>query len=427
MAVIYSFQPFNQQSFSLNRIYAGALQYGLDDDAYVTLNDITYSDLYWVRWADSLNQYFSVFPGSSLSVDSEGQLTGGTITGYVEHYLNGDDQTTIWMLQGIAVVATEVWNAARTTDTNDDFALLNRALAGNDSFYLSAWGDLASGRGGDDTLLGRGGDDILTGDLGNDHLLGGPGADILYGDAGHDLQRGHGGNDFLNLDAGNDRLEGGLGRDTLMINGSVGARINLGRTTAQATGFGQDTITGIEDVHGAEGRDQLTGNALANTLVGRGDDDRLGGAMGADLLDGGMGNDLLLGSGGDDRLTGGLGADTLEGGLGRDRLEAGVDTQVDIFVFRSAGASRPGETRDRLAQFDSGEDILDLRQIDANSVIAGNQRFSFSDRGPAAHAVWLADSGPNLLLRADVTGDQRVDFEISVLAVDDLVLRDILL
>lgn len=57
----------------------------------------------------------------------------------------------------------------------------------------------------------------------------------------------------------------------------------------------------IEQAIGGAGNDRLTGNKVANLLVGGG-------------------GDMLLGLGANDRLAGGTGKDTLNGGGGRDGL-----------------------------------------------------------------------------------------------------------
>jgi len=72
----------------------------------------------------------------------------------------------------------------------------------------------------------------------------------------------------------------------------------------------------------------LTGNELANSIVG--------GAAG-DTLIGGSGNDTLTGNGGNDNLDGGLGNDSLNGNAGADTMAGGggndtytVDNAVDV-------------------------------------------------------------------------------------------------
>jgi Ca2+-binding RTX toxin-like protein len=88
----------------------------------------------------------------------------------------------------------------------------------------------------------------------------------------------------------------------------------------------------------------VSGNNLANTLIGAAGNDVLIGNDGNDQLEGGGGTDTLDGGAGNDQLEGGAGDDALNGGAGNDMLDggAGVDTLIggtgdDIYIIRSAG------------------------------------------------------------------------------------------
>ena len=108
-------------------------------------------------------------------------------------------------------------------------------------------------------------------------------------------------------------------------------------------------------------------------------------------------------------------------------MYAGNDTDRDVFIFRDTDESVKGSQRDRIYQFDSGEDDIHLRLIDANEDVAGDQNFIFSSEGAAANSVWVKDSGSNVLVRGDVNGDLIHDFEIFVASVDDLYIDDFIL
>jgi Ca2+-binding RTX toxin-like protein len=193
-----------------------------------------------------------------------------------------------------------------------------------------------------DTLRGTDGDDILRGRGGNDRLFGRDGDDTLIGGNGRDRLEG---------EAGNDSLEGNSGRDSLF---------------------------------GGTGEDFLQGNS---------GNDRLGGGRSADTLFGGTGDDTLLGGNGRDVMIGGSGNDTLTGGPGRDR-----------FVYRSVsdrGRSEDSlfdERGDEITDFITDEDVLDLRQIFADS------RYSESDRLDK-YVVIVNDDDDRTLIRIDVDGD----------------------
>lgn len=79
------------------------------------------------------------------------------------------------------------------------------------------------------------------------------------------------------------------------------------------------------------------------------------GGAGADRLAGGADQDILYGADGDDLLLGGAGADVLIDGFGEDQLSGGAG--ADIFVLTHDGQ------RDRITDFDPGEDMLDLSAL----------------------------------------------------------------
>ncbi|MGB0852007.1 MAG: M10 family metallopeptidase C-terminal domain-containing protein, partial [Pikeienuella sp.] len=131
-----------------------------------------------------------------------------------------------------------------------------------------------------------------------------------------------------------------------------------------------DTRGLIENALGGHGNDKMFGNQSANRLEGGRGHDKLGGMQGKDHLIGGQGRDVLNGGGGrdvlsggahDDRLFGAAGHDKLKGGSGDDTLTGGAGNDKltggrghDTFVFT------PDGSRDRIMDFTSGEDLIDL-------------------------------------------------------------------
>lgn len=291
--------------------------------------------------------------------------------------------------------------------------------AGNDTLHGNAGNDLLRGGGGDDmlyggagsdTLFGGVGDDVLDGGLGRDELHGGAGNDTLLGGRGHDTLFGGAGHDELRGGGGNDELRGGLGNDTLF------------------GGVGDDSLyggAGHDELHGGGGNDLLRGGAGRDTLFGGGGNDSLFGGGGRDELHGGAGDDLLFGGAGDDTLFGGAGDDVLTGGAGADVLYGGAG--ADRFVFLDISDSPLGAGRDRIMDFQRGEDLLDLRQIDADIARPGNQALAFAGTQQAANSVWYVRSGDELILRGDVDGDGRADFAIALAGLDRLGADDFLL
>ncbi len=248
------------------------------------------------------------------------------------------------------------------------------------------------GSSGTNTLSGTGGDDVVDGLAGNDTLGGG---------AGHDRLAGGYGNDTLHLDAGNDWLNGGDGADWVRFSGSVGATVDLGNWWgSQNTGHGTDSLRGIENASGSSAADKISGGTGANQLKGQA---------------------------GDDWVDGREGADQIWGGFGRDGMSGGVDRDVDVFVFNSAAQSAVGSQRDYVLNFVSGIDEVDLRPIDANTGLAGNQAFAWGGTQAAANSAWYATSGSNVILKADTTGDGVADFELQLNGLSSLGAGDLLL
>lgn len=246
---------------------------------------------------------------------------------------------------------------------------------------------------GSDTFTGNGGVNDIRGNKGNDLIRGGDGDDLLYGGKGDDEIYGEGDTDRFYADPGNDYYHGGLGQDWLMLNGTISCTVDLAITTAQNTGFGNDTIVDVQSLYGGSNDDTLYGNDEKNRLQGN------------------DGDDTLYGRGGKDRMYGLDGADTFYGGGNRDRMYAGVDNDEDTFVYESILESTVGRKRDLIYEFDTGEDKIDLSAIDANTSSNGDQSFSFSNNA-ANYSIWTVQSGDNLIMRGDVDGDATEDFEI---------------
>lgn len=174
-----------------------------------------------------------------------------------------------------------------------------------------------TGGAGTDTLVG--GVENLTGSSKADRLTGDGGANVLQGGAQNDTLGGGSGDDTLVGGAGDDVFTGGSGVDLVSYDatvyaGAAGAAItfNLSLCTAQATaGSGSDRQTcpngksDIENLTGSAGNDTLTGNVLANRILGLDGQDTIYGLSGNDYLDGGA-------------TIGGAAFNTLNGGTGTD-------------------------------------------------------------------------------------------------------------
>lgn len=360
--------------------------------------------------------------------------------------------------------------------------------AGGDGVWGGGAADRIEGGAGNDTLYGEAGDDVLFGGSGDDRLYGGPGLDRLYagpgidslagGDAadhlfggdGNDLLVGDGGDDSLWGGVGDDRLEGGPGNDLLygeagndaLFAGSGNDRLYGGADADRLYGAaGNDTLGG------GEGDDQLFGGDGDDQILGENGHDRLWGAGGHDRIEGGAGQDLIYGEAGDDVIFSGTGSDRLYGGAGRDRLYGGAeaDTLVggegddmllggdgddmmlgglgadrlwggwgrDLFVYSYSDESRPAAA-DVIADFIRGTDRIDLRSIDANPYVAGDQAFVFratlgfggvgaASAGQLRHVVGEGHAR----VEADLNGDGWADMHILLEGVGSLSSDDFLL
>jgi Ca2+-binding RTX toxin-like protein len=321
------------------------------------------------------------------------------------------------------------------------------------------------GSGGDaqsDTLTGI---ENLSGSQGNDTLVGNTGANALQGSNGDDVLRGG---------AGADALDGGGGTDTASyFDSSVGIAVNLAAVTATGGDAQGDTLTAIENLSGSQGNDTLTGSAGANVLQGWSGDDVLRGGAGADTLDGGAGtdtasyfesslgisvslvtgkgaggdaqgdsligienlsgsqsndglegdagNNVLQGWGGNDALVGGAGKDTLTGGAGADR-----------FYFMAIAESLVGDNADRITDLNRAEaDRIDLHLIDANTVVAGDQAFTFIGTGlytgVAGQLRYTLTAAGAITFAGDIDGDKASDFHIQLTGATDLIETDFVL
>lgn len=124
---------------------------------------------------------------------------------------------------------------------------------------------------------------------------------------------------------------------------------------------GNDHIFGGENndiISGNRGQDLLTGNSGNDILFGGKDDDTLTGNRGQDMLFGNLGNDILYGGKDSDFLDGGEGNDILSGDMGQDFLTGGPGN--DIFVLSTATAAADFPTADRILDFESGLDRIQL-------------------------------------------------------------------
>ncbi len=151
-----------------------------------------------------------------------------------------------------------------------------------------------------------------SGTEGDDVIIGTPGADVLCGLGGDDVIIGSGGDDVI---------DGGAGTDTISYVRADQA-VDVTLIYRVATGQGDDTLEGFENITGSGYDDRLEANSLDSVVKGRRGDDVLIGNDGRNELYGRAGNDTLVGGFDSDFLGGGAGLDTCDGDYGVDRSRA---------------------------------------------------------------------------------------------------------
>lgn len=302
--------------------------------------------------------------------------------------------------------------------TNDEVrtALAAYALTANveNLRYTGVGNFTGTGNVENNAIYGAGGDDTLYGNDGHDNLTGNGGADTLYGGAGHDVLSGGTGADYM---------EGNDGNDVYIVD-------NAGDSVVELSGEGTDQVytTLLSYTLGSE-LENLNFNAFSGNFTGTGNSV-------ANVIFGGNGNDTLSGLDGNDELRGLNGADTLDGGNGDDLLVGGPGADVytggaDLDTFRISNfESGTGAAADRITDFTTGDDIVDLANWDADLNVPGNEAFTWI--GGAAFSSTAGElrtyfDGVDTWVQGDTTGDGVADFEIRfdgsvTLAAGDFVL-----
>lgn len=322
-------------------------------------------------------------------------------------------------------------------------------------------------------LDGKGGHDTLTGGAGNDILIGGSGRDTLNGMAGEDIAdysgnyanftitaKGNGtyevadkvGDQSVDLVSGVewlvfddkvvdlrdmsvkplsavDGVFNGAGTwQTISVTpepvvlellGTAGNDVfNVSSSTTRVAGLaGYDTVrstvsftmpadveklelTGTAAINGTGSlnADMITGNAANNILHGMAGADRLTGKDGNDTLLGGADADLLYGDPGNDRLDGGAGQDKMTGGAG-----------ADVFVFMLASDTARTKS-DKVLDFQTGVDKIDLSAIDADTTVTGNQTFVYGSSAAGVASLWMSSG----YVFGDTNNDGIADLAIYV-------------
>lgn len=198
-------------------------------------------------------------------------------------------------------------------------------------------------------------------------------------------------------------------------------------------GSGDDTIrgnkadnalggrAGADSLFGFAGGDRLSGGSGTDFLAGGAQADRLLGGAGRDVLQGAKGSDTLLGGRGNDVLNGGRVKDTLTGGAGFDTLTGGHG--ADAFVYRSAQDAPVADRTERITDFDSGVDRIDLSAL-SGPKLALTLGGDLGGGGPGVATTLV---GSDTRVTVDIDGDGSADMQIMVLNVQTLLAQDFIL
>ena len=262
-----------------------------------------------------------------------------------------------------------------------------------------------TGNAKNNVINGNGASNILSGLDGNDTLNGNNGIDTLNGGAGADTMNGGDGNDTYFVDNVGDVILNTLTFNPSLgeVNDSLGGVDTVNSSVSYTLGASLENLnlTGAAAING-------TGNAKNNVINGNGASNILSSLDGNDTINGGAGNDVIVGGSGRDNLTGATGADR--------------------FDFNALSDSVVGVNRDVITDFSHAQlDLIDLSTLDANSVVLGNQAFTFIGNAAFSAAGQIRFDTVTDILQGNVDNFLIPDFEIGLTGVASLVATDFVL
>jgi Ca2+-binding RTX toxin-like protein len=380
---------------------------------------------------------------SDLTITASGSDSLITLSGEGSILVYGKDAAS-WTNNDFVfgVVGTTATDSVPAQDTWDHI----NGLAGLDYLFGGDGNDTILGGYGEDRIYGNDGDDILNGERDNDRIYGHLGNDTIYGDHGWDLLLGLEGDDIIwggigddvirgdddaALDnfvgAGNDELHGGDGKDN--ISGGAGDDVLYGDD-------GNDTLYGNADndiLYGDAGNDYLYGGLGDDTLDGGDGVDRIYGNEGNDTIHGGAGNDYLYGLDDNDTINGDAGVDRIYGNAGDDIIDGGADNDL-IWGAEGADTLYGGDGADRLIGDDdpatsgfvgAGNDTL-YGQAD-NDILGGGAGDDTLYGGTGVDALYGNDGADTFAYQAgDIDGTMDYIHDFSLPEGDMIDISDVI-
>lgn len=369
--------------------------------------------------------WFTIFDDNDNEYDVS---DGGT---YSLEFLGGEDSLFVFPAAAGCYVIADMGDDADEVSVDAAGSELHIDLGdGDDQAVLWDWGFAEMfGGAGDDVISLHGDGAVYIDGGGDDDSFDGWGyiiSGVIYGGSGNDEFDG-----FSNSGAGL-TLRGGTGDDDYYLNGPNSPNIveyaNQGLDTihlqAPASYVMSEDIENLIIDGGGVGDASFTITAPGNTnnaidLRGLGGfleaDATVFAGPGNDSVYTGDGDDFLYGGAGSDMLSAHYGDDMLKGGAGRDVMSGGAGS--DTFFFDSVSDSPTGflTFADSITDYEGNIDVIDLHNIDANTLFPGNQTFSrVGAPTGAAGQLWVVSLGSgNYKVYADVNGG-GADFALDV-------------
>lgn len=355
----------------------------------------------------------------------KGKTSATLLAGYDKDTFDvvGDSTWSNYASSLISINASAVTHALDITANKKSNYILGTFQ--NDTINAGAGADTIYGGAGNDILIGGSGKDtfVYTKGDGNDKITDYDEEDVISinGVEVRSITTAKNGKDYIIsltdkskitvVDAVDKNITYSVGSDTLVYP-EVPIIYNDDFTAATLkSGYSKDSFTPSDyreyqdslvtiDASRVTHDMTITGNKLANKILGTGEDDYISGGAGHDNLQGRGGNDKLYGGSGNDKLYGGNGRDSLWGGKGSDTLYGGAEKDTFIYTL--------GDGNDTIGDFEAGEKIIVLdAEVRSSKAASGNVTFKIGS-GSSQGSI-LVDGGADKVINIyDSTGSNIV-------------------